>query len=304
MKNPLNQFNITRIFKIFNIYDYINITDFIDINFYLPLTSIIFITNSIIYIIIGNIGVIRTIIKNKRIDMEKKEILGKSIINYIIEIIKETIEDNLNLLNYNRNSDSIPNIYITGQYLKNVSYVSILGYILLNIGNMNIIGLIPYSFTTTSHISINLTISLIIIIGIIIIGLKRYKHKIYKLFIPPGLENIWVLKPLIFIIELISFISRIISLSVRLTANMLSGHILLFLISSISASLYPSIIPFLNINYSNNIIINIILKILTTILPLIILIPFYLLELGIAIIQAYVFFLLTLSYLKDILFLH
>jgi len=95
----------------------------------------------------------------------------------------------------------------------------------------NLLGLIPYSFTLTAQIIITITMSLSIIIGVTIIGLLKHKVKFINLFIPAGLDNMKFLIPFIFLIEIISYLIRIISLSVRLTANMVSGHTLLNIIS-------------------------------------------------------------------------
>lgn len=144
---------------------------------------------------------------------------------------------------------------------------TIIGYVTIN----NIIGLIPYSYTTTSQIITNITMSMTIIIGITIIGIKE--QKIIELFTPVGVNRI--IKPIITIIEIISYVSRIISLSVRLTANMISGHIMLNLITTYGYKINSTI---------------------TTI----IIIPFIILETFIGIIQGYVFTILTSTYIKDI----
>lgn len=143
----------------------------------------------------------------------------------------------------------------------------------------NLLGLIPYNFTITTQIIYTLFLSFSIILCVTLIGI--YKHNIYfiTLFIPKGV-NI-VLLPVIFLIEIISYLSRIISLSIRLSANMISGHILLFILSSF---LFKSII---------------LLPIAIIIISL-----FILLELGVSLIQAYVFLILTTNYLKDSLYLH
>ena len=144
--------------------------------------------------------------------------------------------------------------------------------------------LIPYSFTTTSHIIITLLISTSVIIGITIIGIYKHKYKFINLFIPSGL-NQGITKyiiPLIFIIEIISYISRIISLSVRLTANMISGHLLLHIVTNFG--LHLSLFLFF--------------------LPILLLFPLYILELGVAFIQSYVFTILIISYIKDVEYLH
>lgn len=143
----------------------------------------------------------------------------------------------------------------------------------------NLLGLIPYNFTITTQLVYTLYLSFSIILAVTLLGI--YKHNIFfiTLFIPKNV-NI-VLLPVIFIIEVISYLSRIVSLSVRLSANMISGHILLFIISSF---LFKSIF---------------LLPISIIIISL-----FIILELGVSLIQAYVFLILTTNYLKDSLYLH
>ena len=161
--------------------------------------------------------------------------------------------------------------------IKNNKYspliINLFFFILLN----NIIGLIPYSFTTTSQIIITLTFSTSILIGVTLIGIKTHKLKFFNVFIPSGIPTF--ILPLIFIIEIISYLSRVVSLSVRLSANMIAGHLILFIISTFS------------INF------NILFKIVIF-LPLLILLFF--LEIGVCFIQAYVFIVLTSTYIKDI----
>lgn len=219
------------------------------------------ITNSSIIIILSILFIIIINSNNNKIINNKWDILIENIYIKINTIVKEMVGLN----------KYTPLIY------------SIFFFILTN----NIIGLIPYSFTTTSHLIINLTFSLSIIIGITLIGVYKHSYKFFNLFIPSGLSKgpTKFLIPLIFLIEFISYLSRIISLSVRLTANMLSGHIMLNLIASFGYKLVLSI-PFLFF------------------IPITILFPFILLELGIAFIQSYVFIVLTCAYLKDVEHLH
>lgn len=167
------------------------------------------------------------------------------------------------------------------EFLQFTKYLPLIFYLFMFILINNLLGIIPYSFTTTSHFIITLTMSLSIIIAITLIGFYKHSLKFFTLFIPSGL-NIKIIIPLIFIIELISYLSRIVSLSVRLTTNMISGHILLHLISSFGF-LLPLFFSFI---------------------PIILLFPFFILEIGVCIIQAYVFTLLTLSYIKDVYYLH
>lgn len=93
----------------------------------------------------------------------------------------------------------------------------------------NMIGLIPYSFTCTSSIKLTLSLSISILIGITIIGIKENKLKILALMVPAGTPI--GLVPLLVVIETISYITRGISLGVRLGANMIAGHLLLKIIS-------------------------------------------------------------------------
>jgi len=90
---------------------------------------------------------------------------------------------------------------------------------------VNMIGLIPYTFTVTSHIIITVSLSLLVFLTVIIYGFWRNGLKFFKLFVPSGIP-IYIL-PLVTFIEVLSFLSRPISHSVRLFANMLAGHILI-----------------------------------------------------------------------------
>lgn len=154
--------------------------------------------------------------------------------------------------------------------------LSIFMYILIN----NTIGMVPYNLTTTGQISMSLTLSLTIIISITLLGIFKHSYRWIYLFIPSGVP-MYIL-PLIFVIEIISYLSRIVSLSVRLTANIISGHTLLHIISSFCAYISS-------------------LSLFLFFFPLIGLFLIIGLEWGVAIIQAYVFSLLTLTYIHDTL---
>ena len=86
----------------------------------------------------------------------------------------------------------------------------------------NMLGMIPYSFTVTSHIIVTFVLASFIFIGVTIIGFIKHGFGYLKLFVPSGVPM--VLLPLIVVIEIISYLSRPISLSVRLFANMMAGH--------------------------------------------------------------------------------
>ena len=151
----------------------------------------------------------------------------------------------------------------------------------------NLIGLVPYSFTITSHIIITFTLSLAIFIGVKIISISIYKFKMLSLFIPANTSIGLAL--LLVPIEFISYIFKPISLGVRLFANLMAGHTLLKVIVGFSWTMV----------LLNNVILSII-----HILPLLILILLFGLELGVALIQAYVFTILSCIYLNESINLH
>ena len=147
----------------------------------------------------------------------------------------------------------------------------------------NILGLIHYSFTVTSHLIIVLTMAIIIFFGVNYICISIHKLKFFSLLFPGGTSLIlgFLLVP----IELISYIFKPISLAIRLFANMMAGHTLLKVVAGFSWSLV-SISGFLFCLH---------------IIPLLILISLFGLELGVALIQAYVFTLLTWVFINNLI---
>jgi len=93
----------------------------------------------------------------------------------------------------------------------------------------NLIGMIPYSFTITSHIFVTFSLALTLFIGINIIAIKIHKLHFLGFFLPGGIHI--ALAPLLVPIELVSYLARVFSLSIRLFANMMSGHTLLKIIA-------------------------------------------------------------------------
>jgi F-type H+-transporting ATPase subunit a len=147
----------------------------------------------------------------------------------------------------------------------------------------NLIGLIPFSFTFTSHIAVTFAMAAFIFIGVTIIGLITHGLKFFSLFFPHGAPI--VSAPILIPIEIISYFSRPISLSVRLFANMTVGHVLLKVIGGGVVALGSFfVVPGL--------------------LPFAFLVAITVLEVLIAVIQAYVFAILTCVYLNDALHLH
>jgi len=145
----------------------------------------------------------------------------------------------------------------------------------------NIIGLIPYTFTVTSHIIITAALALMVFLTVIVYGFYRNGLKFFGLFVPHGLP-IYIL-PLIVFIEVLSFLSRPISHSVRLFANMLAGHITLKVFAS-----FITLLGGLGI-----------FGIFGATLPLLLVVALTALELLVAFLQAYVFAILTCIYLND-----
>ena len=145
----------------------------------------------------------------------------------------------------------------------------------------NLIGIIPYTFTVTSHIIITAALALLVFFTVIGYGLYRNGLKFFGLFVPHGIP-IYIL-PLIVFIEVLSFLSRPISHSVRLFANMLAGHITL--------KVFASFITLLG-GFG-------IFGMAGAALPLALVVALFALELLVAFLQAYVFAILTCIYLND-----
>jgi F-type H+-transporting ATPase subunit a len=150
----------------------------------------------------------------------------------------------------------------------------------------NLIGLVPYSFTPTSHLIMTIGLSSALLMTVTIIGLVRHGLVFFSYFVPAGTP--FTLVPLLVIIELISYLARALSLGLRLSANMIAGHSLLKIFSGFTWS---------TINMGP-------VMILISLLPLSFLTLLYSLELAIAFLQAYVFTILLCSYIKDAIDLH
>jgi F-type H+-transporting ATPase subunit a len=146
---------------------------------------------------------------------------------------------------------------------------------------VNMIGLIPYTFTVTSHIIITVSLALLVFLTVVVYGLYRHGLHFLKLFVPSGIP-IYIL-PLVTFIEVLSFLSRPVSHSVRLFANMLAGHITLKVFGGFVVMLGS--LGFLGS--------------LGAILPLGMTVALTALELLVAALQAYVFAILTCIYIND-----
>ena len=143
----------------------------------------------------------------------------------------------------------------------------------------NLFGMIPYSFTFTSHIVVTFAMALVVFLGVTIIAIGKHRLHFFTFFMPPGVPLL--MAPLLVPIEIISYLSRPISLSVRLFANMLAGHTLLKVFAGFVVSLG-----------------------MFGVFPLAFIVALTGLEIVIALLQAFVFTILTCLYLNDALHLH
>ncbi|MCB8838753.1 F0F1 ATP synthase subunit A [Aurantimonas sp. VKM B-3413] len=147
----------------------------------------------------------------------------------------------------------------------------------------NFLGMMPYFFTVTSHLIVTFALAILVIGVVVVYGLMKHGTHFFHLFVPSGVPGI--LLPLVVLIEVVSFISRPVSLSVRLFGNMLAGHITLKVFSGFVVSL--SALGALGV--------------VGSILPLLMTIALTALEFLVAALQAYVFAVLTCLYLNDAL---
>lgn len=143
----------------------------------------------------------------------------------------------------------------------------------------NLLGMLPYSFTYTSHIVVTFALALVVFVGVTIIGFARHGTHFFGMFFPHGAPILTA--PILIPIELISYFSRPFSLAVRLFANMTVGHIMLKVLALFVVMMgVAGVVPFLFV------------------------IGITVLELGIALLQAYVFTILSCIYLHDAVHMH
>ena len=241
MADPIHQFEIKEIFPI-------NLNN-IDISF----------TNSSMFMIL-TISVISILL----ISSIKKKSIIPSRLQSISEIFYEFIANMIN--------DNIGN--------KGQKFFSLIFTLFTFILFGNLLGLLPYSFTFTSHIIVTFALAMFIFLGVTIIAIVKHKFHFFSFFMPPGVPLI--MAPLLVPIEIISYLSRPISLSVRLFANMLAGHTLMKVFAGFVVSM----------------------GLIAGWLPLGFVVILTGLEIVIAFLQAFVFTILTCLYLNDALHLH
>lgn len=190
----------------------------------------------------------------------------QTLIETVFETVSQLLFDNINI--------------------KGEKYFPFISVLFLFILLVNLVGLVPYSFTITSHLIVTFTLSFSIFIGVNIICVKIHKFEMLSLFIPSNTS--FGLALLLVPIEFVSYIFKPISLGVRLFANLMAGHTLLKVIVGFAWSmlLLDDVLSFFHVA------------------PLLVLVILMGLELAVAVIQAYVFTILTCIYLNDSINLH
>lgn len=176
----------------------------------------------------------------------------------------------------------ISQIYIQNMYKYTQKFLPFFFYLFLFILITNLVGFLPYSFTITSSIATTFSLAFSFWLGLTFFSLNKFGFNFFLFFIPKDIPVF--LKPILAILEIISYISRPFSLSIRLFANMLSGHTLLYILTSICLKLFKFSIFFM-------------------LFPLILIILLNFLEFGISFLQAYVFYVLMILYFKEAFYL-
>ena len=148
----------------------------------------------------------------------------------------------------------------------------------------NLLGLIPYSFTFTSHLAVTAALAVFVIVGVTMVGIVKHGLHYFTFFVPQGVPA--VMLPLMIPIEIVSYLSRPLSLSIRLFANMMAGHTMIKVFASFVFSLGA-------VSFG-----------IGGLAPLAMNVALVGFELLVAFLQAYVFTVLTCLYLNDALHLH
>ncbi len=240
--NPMHQFNVYKIGPEIKI-------NGVDLSF----------TNASLFMLISAISISIFLLlgtKDKKIIPGKFQLLSEMLYNFISKMISDT----------------------AGKKAK--PYFPFIFSLFIFVLFCNMVGMLPYSFTVTSHIIVTLAFAMFIFIGVTILGFIIHGFKYLKIFVPSGVPV--VLLPIIMVIEIISYLSRPVSLSVRLFANMMAGHTMLKVFGGFVISL----------------------GLVAGWLPLTFSVALTGLEILVAFLQAYVFAILTCIYLNDALNLH
>jgi F-type H+-transporting ATPase subunit a len=246
--------------------DQFEIRDYIELNLHVFDNLKISLTNISLYLILASVVVFLVNIVNLNFT---------KVISDKWSIIKECVYDTVNSIVKGQINSHSGQIYFPFIY-------TLFVFILIN----NLIGMVPYSFASTSHFILTFSLSFTIVLGATILGFQKHGLKLFSLFVPAGCPL--ALLPLLVLIEFISYLARNISLGLRLSANILSGHMLLNILSGFTYNI-------MNTGF---------IYFFLALFPLAFIIAFSGLELAIAFIQAQVFVVLSCSYIKDGLDLH
>lgn len=265
--NPVNTIIDTQEYKkVLNPLDQFEIKELINIELPVLDNFKLTITNISLYIVLSGVLLYAKALitnNNEKIKYNKWVIMEKSVFDTVYSIVVSQI-------NKTKGQVFFPFIYF------------LFIFILLN----NLFGMIPYSFATTSHFVLTFSLSFTIVIGATLLGLSKHGLMFFSLFVPKGCPL--MLLPLLVLIEFISYLTRNVSLGLRLAANILSGHMLLNILSGF-------IYNIMNTSF---------IYFFVSLLPLTFVIAFSGLELGVSFIQSQVFVVLSCSYIKDALELH
>lgn len=192
----------------------------------------------------------------------------QSVIEIIYEAIFGIVQDNI------------------GKTPNNQKYFPFIFTIFMFIVLMNVFGIIPYTFSPTAHIAVTFGLSLSIFIGVTLLGMVNYGSNYFSMFMPAG--SPLILAPFMIVIELVSHTAKAVSLGVRLAANITAGHILFAILSGFTWTMLTTG-GFMAI---------------ASIFPMLIVLFITVIEMAVAVIQAYVFSLLTAIYISESIHLH
>jgi ATP synthase subunit 6 len=169
---------------------------------------------------------------------------------------------------------------------KGFQYFPFIFTLFIFLAMLNLFGIVPYTFSPTSHIAITFGLSLSIFLGVTLLGLVNYQSNYLSMFMPGGAPMI--MAPFLVVIEIISHVAKAISLGVRLAANITAGHLLFAILSGFCWTMLTA---------------GGMLALLST-FPILIVVFITGLEMAVALIQAYVFSLLTSIYISESIDLH
>lgn len=215
-------------------------------------------TNSSLFMVLavaGVFGLFAAVIARGALVPDRLQSIGEVLYEFITNMIDETIGS------------------------KGMAYFPFIFSIFLFVLFGNLLGMLPYSFTFTSHIIVTFALALVVFITVTVVGFARHGFHFLSLFCPKGVPL--ALAPIMILVELISYMVRPISLSVRLFANMLAGHMVL--------KLFVGFIIAMGV---------------TGIVPYIFSVGLFGFEIFVCLLQAYIFTILTCVYFNDALNLH